>query len=53
MILNGIIILADKFLYPSKINITIVFEHANVLQIQGISCKKTDNFLTFWAPFDP
>ena len=28
----------------------MAFEYTNVLEIQGISCKKTDNFLPFWVP---
>ena len=30
-----------------KLNITIAFEHADVLEIQDISCKKIDKFLPF------
>ena len=33
-------------------NITIAFEHANVLEIQDISCKKMYKSLAFWAPCD-
>ena len=39
-------------MHPSKINITIAFEHANVLEIQDIGCLKTDKSPPFWAPFD-
>ena len=35
-------------MHPSKIIITTAFEHANVLEIQDISCEKTDKFPPFW-----
>ena len=36
-----------------KINITIAFQYANILEIQDISYKKMGKFLSFWVPFDP
>ena len=37
----------------SKINITIAFEHANVLEIQDISCKRWANFRDFEPHLTP
>ena len=37
----------------SKINITIAFEHANVLEIQDISCKRWANFRHFEPHLTP
>ena len=36
-----------------KINITIAFQYANILEIQDITYKNMGKFLLFWAPFDP
>ena len=43
---------SGNFLCELKINITIAFQYANLLEIQDITYKKIGKFL-FWTPFDP